>query len=54
MGGVLGGKVGVWMCGPDRVPFWPLRFIVILKLLKIKVVFFKMLVFNQLFCWFYL
>ena len=24
--GVLCGKVGTWMCGPDRVPFWLLRF----------------------------
>ena len=25
-GGVLSGKVGTGMCGPDRVPFLPLRF----------------------------
>ena len=25
-GGVLSGKVGTGMCGPDRVLFWPLRF----------------------------
>ena len=25
-GGVLGGKVGTGMCGPDRVLFRPLRF----------------------------
>ena len=25
-GGVLSGKVGTGMCGPDRVPFRPLRF----------------------------
>ena len=24
--GVLSGKVGTGMCGPDRVPFRPLRF----------------------------
>ena len=25
-GGVLSGKVGMGMCSPDRVPFWPLKF----------------------------
>ena len=25
-GGVLSGKVDTGMCGPGRVPFWPLRF----------------------------
>ena len=24
--GVLSGNVGTWRCGPDRVPFRPLRF----------------------------
>ena len=26
-GGVLSGKVSTGMCGPDRVLFWPLRYI---------------------------
>ena len=49
-GGVLSGKVGMGMCGPNRVPFRPLRLyrwpLFYLKNGLDKVAFFKMLHFR--------
>ena len=56
-GGVLSGKVGTGMCGPDRVLFRPLRFtnglLFYLKIgLDIGRVFAKCLTFDEFFLWF--
>ena len=53
-GGVLSGKVGTGMCGPDRVLFRPLRFtnglFFYLKIgLDIGRVFAKYIIFNEFF-----